>query len=235
MKIVNEEFEINLNNLFDELKKHIKIFLFIGVLTAAGIFVFNSFVIKPVYQYNLLLRISPGVDATQMNNCVEIIKNNVGTNSISNVELIRGTSIIKIIFQNKNKDLILDDVEKIKPLIKDKVSEVLTDINKQKHSNELIKNVATDILQINSKLNNYNNENINLEAVKTDFKLLSEKIYLFEKRISEVDFDFVNEENNNLNVLYPNTKKDILIGETVILFFASSIVVCKYLIKNIKK
>ena len=233
MNVLNNDKELNLNDIIMELKKNIKIIILMVIVTALGIFIFSSYVIKPIYQYNLLLRIPPGVDDTQINNCVEIIKNNGDYDLIPKVELIRGTSIIKITFQNENKDIVLENVKKVKPVLKSEIFKVLNDINKQKYSDEITKNIDIDILQINSKLSNYFNGDINIDAVRTDFKLLTEKINLFEKKILEVNIDFINEENNNLIIVYPNIAKNVLIGVMIILVFTSSIILCKHLIKNI--
>ena len=73
----NDEIEIDLRELWQELKKNI---VFIAGVTTAFVVaaaVYSFVVAKPVYEYNAMIRIPNGVSGAQINNFVEIFKDDI--------------------------------------------------------------------------------------------------------------------------------------------------------------
>ena len=73
----NDEIEIDLRELWQELKKNIM--LIAGVTTAfvVAAAVYSFVIAKPVYEYNAMIRIPNGVSGAQINNFVEIFKDDI--------------------------------------------------------------------------------------------------------------------------------------------------------------
>ena len=70
----NDEIEIDLRELWQELKKN---FLLIAGVTATFVVaaaVYSFMVLKPSYQCTSLVRIPNNVGGTQLNTCIEILK-----------------------------------------------------------------------------------------------------------------------------------------------------------------
>ena len=92
----NDEIEIDLVELFGELKKNIK---FIGRVTLLFIIVASLYsfcIAKPVYRYNAVIRIPANIINHEftVNTCLELLKND----GVASVKNSRKTSLLSLSF-----------------------------------------------------------------------------------------------------------------------------------------
>lgn len=121
--INNDEVEIDLVELFGELKKNIK---FIGGVTLLFIIVasiYSFFIAKPVYQYNAMIRIPANIinHGYAVNTSLEILKND----GVSNVTNIRNTSLLKLSFSGFSPEEAKILADKYLPKAEKRVNEII--------------------------------------------------------------------------------------------------------------
>ncbi len=97
----NDEIEIDLRELWQELKKN---FLLIAGVTAsfvAAAAVYSFIIAKPVYQYSAMIRIPSIYENSKvlMNTCVEVLKND----GVADIKAVRDSNIIKVSFYSESK------------------------------------------------------------------------------------------------------------------------------------
>ena len=92
----NDEIEIDLRELWQELKKNIV--LIAGVTTAfvVAAAVYSFVIVKPVYEYNAMIRVPAVYEQSRIlvNTCVEVLKND----GVADVKAVRDSNIIKVSF-----------------------------------------------------------------------------------------------------------------------------------------
>ena len=73
----NDEIEIDLAELFGELKKNWKLIVSTTVAFATAAAVYSFCISKPVYQYNAMIRIPANIGnhGYTINTCLELLKN----------------------------------------------------------------------------------------------------------------------------------------------------------------
>lgn len=91
-----DEIEVDLVELFTELKKNWKLITGTTVTFATVAAIYSFCIAKPVYQYNAMIRIPTNIvnHSYTVNTSLEILK----TDSIANVINLRSTSILKLSF-----------------------------------------------------------------------------------------------------------------------------------------
>ena len=94
----NDEIEIDLAELFGELKKNWKLIVSTTVAFATAAAVYSLCIAKPVYQYNAMIRIPANIGnhGYTINTCLELLKND-GVASVTN---LRSTSLLKLTFSS---------------------------------------------------------------------------------------------------------------------------------------
>ena len=92
----NDEIEIDLVELFGELKKNWKLIAGTTVAFAAAAAIYSFCIAKPVYQYNAMIRIPANIINHEftVNTCLELLKND----GVASVKNARRTSLISLSF-----------------------------------------------------------------------------------------------------------------------------------------
>ena len=92
----NDEIEIDLVELFGELKKNWKLIAGTTVAFAAAAAIYSFCIAKPVYQYNAMIRIPANIINHEftVNTCLELLKND----GVASVKNARRTSLLSLSF-----------------------------------------------------------------------------------------------------------------------------------------
>ena len=92
----NDEIEIDLVELFGELKKNWKLIVGTTVAFAAAAAIYSFCIAKPVYQYNAMIRIPANIINHEftVNTCLELLTND----GVASVKNARRTSLISLSF-----------------------------------------------------------------------------------------------------------------------------------------
>lgn len=121
----NDEIEIDLVELFVELKKKWRLIAGTTLAFAAAAAFYSFCIAKPVYQYNALIRI-PTVGLNHgyvINTCLELLKND----SAASVTDIRNTSLIKLSFNATTSDEAKKMAEAYLPKATNLVNKIVTE------------------------------------------------------------------------------------------------------------
>ena len=92
----NDEIEIDLVELFGELKKNWKLIVGTTVAFTAAAAIYSFCIAKPVYQYNAMIRIPANIINHEftVNTCLELLKND----GVASVKNARRTSLLSLSF-----------------------------------------------------------------------------------------------------------------------------------------
>lgn len=223
----NEDIEIDLRELWQELKKNFR--LIAGVTTAfvVAAAVYSFVMLKPSYQCTSLVRIPNNVGGTQLNTCIEILKSETSKPStLTNLALIKGTYALKFTFSGANADVVQKDREIYVPKAVDEINTLLNEADKQRLANEIIKTVKADVANINRKVEE---ESISNQEINKKLDYLINRIeqreinYLFPKA------ELINEANSTVATIMPNKKKNVAFAFVAGLFLSCGFVVTRYI------
>lgn len=121
----NDDIEIDLFNLMIELKNQWIKILGVTLLFAIVSLVYSSYILKPVFQGSIIVRIpSNSINHEYtINTCVETLK----LKGISNVTRIRGTSLLKIDFIEASANIVKTNMDKLLPFIEKETNAIIKD------------------------------------------------------------------------------------------------------------
>ncbi len=223
----NDEIEIDLRELWHELKKN---FLLIAGVTAtfvAAAAVYSFMVIKPSYQCTSLVRIPTNVGGTQLNTCIEILKSEASKPaSLSSLALVKGTYALKFTFAGANAEAIEKDREDYLPKAVEKINTLLYEADKQRLANEIVRTIKGDIANINRKVEE---ENISNEEINKKLDYLLNKIEKRELNYIFPEAELIAEANSAVNTIMPNKKKNIVLALVAGMFLSCGFVVTRYI------
>ena len=230
----NEEIEIDLCELWDELKKN---FRFIGGVTIAFVLVaaiYSFMIAKPVYEYVAFIRLPQGGSWNQANNFAEVMKSDVKPdkelkdpkNKLVKVELLKNTDVIKVVCegQSEEKARSVGD-EYIKRAI-NRINKVIVEQEKQKFSQEVITLITGNIDYIVRNLHQSTNSDVEVKL-----NHLIEQIETKEKNKLFIPADVAKEAEVAKNPIRPRKVQNIAIALVVGVFLSCGYVTTRYLLK----
>lgn len=223
----NDEIEIDLRELWQELKKNFKLIASVTSVFVIAAAVYSFVMLKPIYQCTSLVRIPTNVGGTQLNTCVEILKSEVTKpQSLSSLALVKGTYALKFTFTGSNAENIEKDRENYVPKAVEKINTLLYEADKQRLSNEIVCTVQGDIADINRKVEE---ENITNEEINKKLDYLLNKIEKRELNYIFPKAELITEANSVVNTIMPNKKKNIALALVAGLFLSCGFVVTRYI------
>ena len=155
-KLQNDEIEIDLRELWHELKKNLR--LITGVTTAfvVAVAVYSFYIVKPVYQYSALIRIPANIGNNSMiiNTCQEVLKND----GVASINLIKGTHIVKLNFMAGTPVEAKNKGESYLPIAANKVNKIVDEFNSIRIESDIIKTLDVGAIQA------FNTQNKRFEA-----------------------------------------------------------------------
>ena len=233
----NDEIEIDLVELFGELKRNVKLIAgtTLGFIVAAAIYCFM--IAKPVYEYTALISFPSNVGGSQINGFMETIKDDIKpaaqlkdkNNKIVDAKVLKGAPIIKVTFEGESVEKVKQFGDAYMKMAFARINKVIVDKEQQKYDREVVELIKKDTEYIASKINESN-----YTAGDADKKLdfLIKKIEEKEKNKLFLKAELAKEENIPEKPVRPKKAQNIAIAAVLGLFLSCGYVTARFLIKK---
>ncbi len=235
--IDNDEIEIDLVELFGELKRNVKLIAgtTLAFIVAAAIYCFM--IAKPVYEYTALISFPSNVGGSQINGFMETIKDDIKpaaqlkdkNNKIVDAKVLKGAPIIKVTFEGESVEKVKQFGDAYMKMAFARINKVIVDKEQQKYDREVVELIKKDTEYIASKINESN-----YTAGDADKKLdfLIKKIEEKEKNKLFLKAELAKEENIPEKPVRPKKAQNIAIAAVLGLFLSCGYVTARFLIKK---
>ena len=233
----NDEIEIDLVELFGELKRNVKLIAgtTLAFIVAAAIYCFM--IAKPVYEYTALISFPSNVGSSQINGFMETIKDDIKpaaqlkdkNNKIVDAKVLKGAPIIKVTFEGESVEKVKQFGDAYMKMAFARINKVIVDKEQQKYDREVVELIKKDTEYIASKINESN-----YTAGDADKKLdfLIKKIEEKEKNKLFLKAELAKEENIPEKPVRPKKAQNIAIAAVLGLFLSCGYVTARFLIKK---
>lgn len=233
----NDEIEIDLAELFGELKRNVKLIAgtTLAFIVAAAIYCFM--IAKPVYEYTALISFPSNVGGSQINGFMETIKDDIKpaaqlkdkNNKIVDAKVLKGAPIIKVTFEGESVEKVKQFGDAYMKMAFARINKVIVDKEQQKYDREVVELIKKDTEYIASKINESN-----YTAGDADKKLdfLIKKIEEKEKNKLFLKAELAKEENIPEKPVRPKKAQNIAIAAVLGLFLSCGYVTARFLIKK---
>ena len=233
----NDEIEIDLVELFGELKRNVKLIAgtTLAFIVAAAIYCFM--IAKPVYEYTALISFPSNVGGSQINGFMETIKDDIKpaaqlkdkNNKIVDAKVLKGAPIIKVTFEGESVEKVKQFGDAYMKMAFARINKVIVDKEQQKYDREVVELIKKDTEYIASKINESN-----YTAGDADKKLdfLIKKIEETEKNKLFLKAELAKEENIPEKPVRPKKAQNIAIAAVLGLFLSCGYVTARFLIKK---
>lgn len=153
----NNEIEIDLVELYGELKKNIKFIFGVTAACIAAAAIYSFAIAKPVYGYTTIIQMPAVVSSLQINGFVEVIKDDIdpenkALNKLVKAEVPRNTSVIKIYFEGESNEKVEAFANAYMQKVMSNINDSIIERQKQQFAVEEIKVIKEEINYINSRL-----------------------------------------------------------------------------------
>ena len=233
----NDEIEIDLVELFGELKRNVKLIAgtTLAFIVAAAIYCFM--IAKPVYEYTALISFPSNVGGSQINGFMETIKDDIKpaaqlkdkNNKIVDAKVLKGAPIVKVTFEGESVEKVKQFGDAYMKMAFARINKVIVDKEQQKYDREVVELIKKDTEYIASKINESN-----YTAGDADKKLdfLIKKIEEKEKNKLFLKAELAKEENIPEKPVRPKKAQNIAIAAVLGLFLSCGYVTARFLIKK---
>ena len=233
----NDEIEIDLVELFGELKRNVKLIAgtTLAFIVAAAIYCFM--IAKPVYEYTALISFPSNVGGSQINGFMETIKDDIKpaaqlkdkNNKIVDAKVLKGAPIIKVTFEGESVEKVKQFGDAYMKMAFARINKVIVDKEQQKYDREVVELIKKDTEYIASKINESN-----YTAGDADKKLdfLIKKIEEKDKNKLFLKAELAKEENIPEKPVRPKKAQNIAIAAVLGLFLSCGYVTARFLIKK---
>ena len=157
----NDEIEIDLVELFGELKRNVKLIAgtTLAFIVAAAIYWFM--IAKPVYEYTALISFPSNVGGSQINGFMETIKDDIKpaaqlkdkNNKIVDAKVLKGAPIIKVTFEGESVEKVKQFGDAYMKKSLERINRDLVDKEQQKYDKEVVELIKKDIDYIANRIN----------------------------------------------------------------------------------
>ena len=157
----NDEIEIDLVELFGELKRNVKLIAgtTLAFIVAAAIYCFM--IAKPVYEYTALISFPSNVGGSQINGFMETIKDDIKpaaqlkdkNNKIVDAKVLKGAPIIKVTFEGESVEKVKQFGDAYMKKALERINRDLVDKEQQKYDKEVVELIKKDIDYIANRIN----------------------------------------------------------------------------------
>lgn len=159
--IDNDEIEIDLVELFGELKRNVKLIAgtTLAFIVAAAIYCFM--IAKPVYEYTALISFPSNVGGSQINGFMETIKDDIKpaaqlkdkNNKIVDAKVLKGAPIIKVTCEGESVEKVKQFGDAYMKKSLERINRDLVDKEQQKYDKEVVELIKKDIDYIANRIN----------------------------------------------------------------------------------
>ena len=157
----NDEIEIDLVELFGELKRNVKLIAgtTLAFIVAAAIYCFM--IAKPVYEYTALISFPSNVGGSQINGFMETIKDDIKpatqlmdkNNKIVDATVLKGAPIIKVTCEGESVEKVKQFGDAYMKKSLERINRDLVDKEQQKYDKEVVELIKKDIDYIANRIN----------------------------------------------------------------------------------
>ena len=228
--VENDEIEIDLVELYGELKKNANLIIgtTVAFIVAAAIYCFM--IAKPVYQHDVLFRIPANVNNVQINTCNEVLKSQIGVaKGLSGVAVLKNSSIVKLSFSGGTPEQVELDMNSSIPRLEQQVNKAFIEEDRRRFSNDIAKSINNEVSFIGKRL--LNNDVTNSEA-KEYLKKITQKVELLEQNYLFPQVEVIKKDKVSAVPVSPNKKRNIAIAAVLGLFLSCGYVTARFLIKK---
>lgn len=235
--VENDEIEIDLVELYGELKKNAKLIVgtTMAFIVAAAIYCFM--IAKPVYEYTALISFPSNIGGGQINGFMETIKDDIKpaaqlkdkNNKIVDAKVLKGAPIIKVTFEGESMEKVKQFGDAYMKLALERINRVLVDKEQQKYDTEVIELIKKDIEYIASRINE-SSFTVGDADKKLDY--LINKIKEKENNKLFLKAELAKEENIPEKPVRPKKAQNIAIAAVLGLFLSCGYVTARFLIKK---
>lgn len=235
--VENDEIEIDLVELYGELKKNAKLIVgtTMAFIVAAAIYCFM--IAKPVYEYTALISFPSNIGGGQINGFMETIKDDINSaaqfkdknNKIVDAKVLKGAPIIKVTFEGESMEKVKQFGDAYMKLALERINRVLVDKEQQKYDTEVIELIKKDIEYIASRINE-SSFTVGDADKKLDY--LINKIKEKENNKLFLKAELAKEENIPEKPVRPKKAQNIAIAAVLGLFLSCGYVTARFLIKK---
>lgn len=230
----NDEIEIDLRELWQEIKKNFSLIAGVTVTFVVAATVYSFVIAKPVYEYNAMIRIPNGVSGAQINDFVEIFKDDIKpahelkdpNNKLVTVALLKGTSVIKLTFEGESQAKARNFGEDYTKKAIEKINDVIMVLEKQRFSREVVSMIRSDVNYISSRLRE---SNFNTEDASNKLEYLLERIETKEQNKMFIPAELAKEANNPEKPIRPKKAKNVALAFVAGMFLSCGFVVTRYI------
>lgn len=233
----NDEIEIDLVELFGELKRNVKLIVgtTLAFIVAAAIYCFM--IAKPVYEYTALISFPSNVGGSQINGFIETIKDDIKpaaqlkdkNNKIVDAKVLKGAPIIKVTFEGESVEKVKQFGDAYMKMAFARINKVIVDKEQQKYDREVVSMILSDIKYISSKLNE---SSFSTGDANNQLDFLIKKIEEKEKNKLFLKAELAKEENIPEKPVRPKKAQNIAIAAVLGLFLSCGYVTARFLIKK---
>ena len=233
----NDEIEIDLVELFGELKRNVKLIAgtTLAFIVAAAIYCFM--IAKPVYEYTALISFPSNVGGSQINGFMETIKDDIKpaaqlkdkNNKIVDAKVLKGAPIIKVTFEGESVEKVKQFGDAYMKMAFARINKVIVDKEQQKYDREVVSMIQSDIKYISSKLNE---SSFSTGDANNQLDFLIKKIEEKEKNKLFLKAELAKEENIPEKPVRPKKAQNIAIAAVLGLFLSCGYVTARFLIKK---
>lgn len=157
----NDEIEIDLVELFGELKRNVKLIAgtTLAFIVAAAIYCFM--IAKPVYEYTALISFPSNVGGSQINGFMETIKDDIKpatqlmdkNNKIVDAKVLKGAPITKVTCEGESVEKVKQFGDAYMKKSLERINRDLVDKEQQKYDKEVVELIKKDIDYIANRIN----------------------------------------------------------------------------------
>lgn len=219
--------EVDLRELYAELKKNIRLISVVTIIFILGTIVYNFIILKPIYQYNMFLRIPDNVSVSQINTYAEILKNNIKPGGgLIDVRRLQDSSLIVCTFEAGSVDEILKESNAVLPEMVEKINKIIYETDKQRFYNEVVKDVQEDIARVrNLAIGNTSN----FDEINNRLKYIANKLEIAEENYIFPKVEIIQSRDIPQTPIQPNKKRNIGVSVLLGILLSCSYVIGRYL------
>ena len=235
--VENDEIEIDLVELYGELKKNAKLIVgtTMAFIVAAAIYCFM--IAKPVYEYTALISFPCNIGGGQINGFMETNKDDIKSaaqykdknNKIVDAKVLKGAPIIKVTFEGESMEKVKQLGDAYMKLALERINRVLVDKEQQKYDTEVIELIKKDIEYIASRINE-SSFTVGDADKKLDY--LINKIIEKENNKLFLKAELAKEGSAPEKPVRPKKARNIAIAAVLGLFLSCGYVTARFLIKK---
>ena len=235
--VENDEIEIDLVELYGELKKNANLIIgtTVSFIVAAAIYCFM--IAKPVYEYTALISFPSNVVGGQINGFMETIKDDIKpaaqlkdkVNKIVDAKVLKGAPIIKVTFEGESVEKVKQFGDAYMKTALDRINKVIVDKEQQRYDKEVVELIKSDIEYISGR---FNESSFTAGDANKKLEFLVKKVEEKENNKMFLKAELAKEVNIPEKPVRPKKAQNIAIAAVLGLFLSCGYVTARFLIKK---